>query len=173
MARRWSLRAGPRRAGNAVVLAETGGDWSSRPIFPLKGDIMRWAVLGIVLALGGIFVSEPGIAADGGKNESHLGKVRHVVLFKFKDDTTAEQKKTIEDAFRALPKQIPEIVDFEWGTNISPENHDQGYTHCFLVTFNDSRSRDAYLPHPAHKAFGKVLHPYLDKVLVIDFVAKD
>ena len=42
-----------------------------------------------------------------------------------------------------------------------------------VVTFNDTKGRDAYLPHPAHKAFGKVLRPYLDKVLVIDFVAKD
>ena len=38
---------------------------------------------------------------------------------------------------------------------------------------NDTKGRDEYLPHPAHKAFGKVLGPCLDKVLVIDFVAKD
>jgi len=29
------------------------------------------------------------------------------------------------------------------------------------------------LPHPAHKEFGKLLGPSLDKVLVIDYVAKD
>jgi len=134
---------------------------------------MRCLVLGMIMALAGLTVSERGTAAEGGKSDSHLGKVRHVVLFKFKDDTTAEQKKTVEDAFCELPKKIGEIVDFEWGTNISPENRDQGFTHCFLVTFNDAKGRDVYLPHPAHKAFGKVAGPYLDKVLVIDFVAKD
>jgi len=134
---------------------------------------MRWAVLGIVLAAAGLIASGSGTAAEGGKGDSHLGKVRHVVLFKFKDGTTAEQVKTVEDAFRQLPRQIPEVVDFEWGTNISPENLAQGYTHCFLLTFNDAKARDAYLPHPAHKAFGKLLKPYLDKVLVIDFVAKE
>ncbi len=127
---------------------------------------MRCVVLGMVVALAGLMVSERGTAAE-------IGKVRHVVLFKFKEGTTAEQQKAVEDAFRALPKKIPGVMDFEWGTNISPENLSQGFTHCFLLTFNNAKDRDAYLPHPAHKAFGKLLRPCLDKVLVIDFVAKD
>jgi hypothetical protein len=134
---------------------------------------MRFVVLGIAMALAGLIASERGIADDGGKKNPQLGKVRHVVLFKFKNGTAAEQQKAVEDAFRELPKKIDAIVDFEWGTNISPENRDQGFTHCFLVTFNDAKGRDAYLPHPAHKAFGKIARPYLDSVLVIDFVAKD
>jgi hypothetical protein len=134
---------------------------------------MRCVVLGIVVALAGLVASERGTAAEGGKKDPQLGKVRHVVLFKFKEGTTAEQVKMVEDAFRALPAKISEIVEFEWGTNISPENRAQGYTHCFLVTFNDAKARDAYLPHPAHKAFGKIAGPFFDKVLVIDFVAKD
>jgi hypothetical protein len=99
--------------------------------------------------------------------------VRHVVLFKFKAGTTPEQIKTVENAFRALPKKIPAIQYFEWGTNMSPEKLDQGFTHCFFLTFKTAADRDAYLPHPAHKAFGKVLRPYLDKVLVVDYVAKE
>ena len=68
-----------------------------------------------------------------------LGKLRHVVLFKFKDGTTEKQVKEIEDAFRDLPAKIPEIVDFEWGTNNSPEGINQGLTHCFFLTFNDAK----------------------------------
>ncbi len=98
--------------------------------------------------------------------------LRHVVLFKFKDGTTPEQIKKIEDAFRALPGQIPAIQDFEWGTDVSVENISAGFTHCFLVTFADAAGRDAYLPHPAHKAFGGVLGPHLDKVLVFDYQAR-
>lgn len=99
------------------------------------------------------------------------GVVRHVVMFKFKDGTTPEQVKAIEDAFRALPSKIPEIAGFEWGTDVSPEKLAQGFTHCFFLTFKDAKARDAYLPHPAHKAFGASLGPHLDKVLVIDYVA--
>jgi hypothetical protein len=98
--------------------------------------------------------------------------VRHVVLFKFKDDAPADKVKAIEDAFVALKDQIDVIKDLEWGTDISPENLQQGFTHCFLLTFANVQDRDAYLPHPKHKAFGALLGPYLDKVLVVDFESK-
>ena len=95
--------------------------------------------------------------------------LRHVVLFKFKDGTTPAQAKVVEDAFRKLPTQIKEIKGYEWGTNNSPEGLAQGFTHCFFLTFNSEADRAIYLPHPDHKAFGKVLGPYLDKVLVVDY----
>jgi len=55
---------------------------------------------------------------------------------------------------------------------VSPEGISQGFTHCFLVTFASEKDRDAYLPHPAHKAFGNVLKPVIDKVMVIDYWAR-
>jgi hypothetical protein len=41
----------------------------------------------------------------------------------------------------------------------------------FFLTFTSEADRAVYLPHPAHKAFGAVLGPYLDKVLVLDYWA--
>lgn len=99
--------------------------------------------------------------------------LRHVVLFKFKDDASAADVKKVETAFKKLPSQIKEIKGFEWGTNNSPENLNQGFTHSFFLSFNSEEDRAVYLPHPAHKAFGAVLTPYLDKVLVIDYWTKD
>jgi hypothetical protein len=95
--------------------------------------------------------------------------LRHVVLFKFKDGTATADIKKVEDAFRKLPTQIKEIKGFEWGTNNSPEGLAQGFTHCFFLTFASEADRAVYLPHPDHKAFGKVLGPHLDKVLVVDY----
>jgi hypothetical protein len=100
---------------------------------------------------------------------TNVGKVRHIVMFKFKDSATPEQIKAVEVAFKALPSKIPQIRGFEWGTNISPENMNQGFTHCFFVTFDNEQDRDAYLPHPEHKKFGQSLGPILDKVMVIDY----
>ena len=97
---------------------------------------------------------------------------RHVVCFKFKEDAKPEQVAAIEKDFVALKDKIDTIKDFEWGTNVSPENHAQGYTHCFIVTFADKAGLETYIPHPAHKAFVDKLLPILDKVFVIDFVAK-
>ncbi len=95
--------------------------------------------------------------------------LRHVVLFKFKDDASAGQVKAVEDAFRELPSKIKEIKDFEWGTNNSPEGLNQGLTHCFFVSFASEADREVYLPHPDHKAFVEVLGPVLDKVTVVDY----
>ncbi|MCO5241694.1 MAG: Dabb family protein [Chitinophagaceae bacterium] len=106
-------------------------------------------------------------------NNKEKKMLRHVVLFKFKEESTALQVKEVEDAFRALPSKIKEIKAFEWGTNNSPENLAQGYTHCFFVSFTSEKDRAIYLPHPAHKAFVDVLSPHLDKVLVVDYWAKD
>ncbi len=100
------------------------------------------------------------------------GKLRHVVLLKFKAEATPQQIKAIEEGFCALPAKTGGVRFFEWGTDVSPENLSDGFTHCFLVTFDDAKARDAYLPHPAHKAFVEVLKPVLDKVLVVDYVAK-
>ncbi|HKZ39172.1 MAG TPA: Dabb family protein [Chryseolinea sp.] len=97
--------------------------------------------------------------------------LRHVVLFKFKDSSTPEDVKKVEQAFAALAGKISLIKDFEWGKNSSPENLNQGLTHCFLVTFSSDKDRDTYLVHPDHKAFVEILKPHLDKVTVIDYWA--
>lgn len=98
--------------------------------------------------------------------------LRHVVLFKFKDSTATADVKKVEDAFRALPAKIKAVKAFEWGTNNSPENLNQEFTHCFFVSFGSEKDRETYLPHPAHQAFVEVLKPHLDKVLVVDYWAE-
>lgn len=98
------------------------------------------------------------------------GKVlRHVVLFKFTDVSTPEEVMKVEEAFVSLKGKISLIKDFEWGKNNSPENLNQGLTHCFLATFHSEKDRDDYLVHPDHQAFVEVLKPHLDKVTVIDY----
>jgi quinol monooxygenase YgiN len=100
------------------------------------------------------------------------GPYRHVVFFKFKESATPAQVKHIEEEFAKLPSKMDFITGFEWGTNVSPENLNDGFTHCFLVTFKDKAGVDAYLPHPAHQAFVAILKPLLDKVCVVDYVAR-
>ncbi len=95
--------------------------------------------------------------------------LRHVVLFKFKKGTSSSDIEQVENAFSALPSKIPQILTYEWGLNNSPEGLDKGFTHCFFLTFKNERDRAIYLPHPDHKAFGQVLSPHLEDVLVLDY----
>jgi hypothetical protein len=110
----------------------------------------------------------------GRKHEKEPQKVlQHAVFFKFRDDASAEAVRQVEQAFAALPAKIDTIGAFEWGKNNSPENLDQGFTHCFLVTFDSEEGRAAYLPHAEHQAFVDVAKPVLDKVRVLDFWVHD
>ena len=96
-------------------------------------------------------------------------ELKHAVFFKFKDDAAKADVEKVEQAFAALPSKIDSIKQFEWGINNSPEGKDEGFTHCFMVTFDSEEGREKYLPHPDHKAFVDVLLPVLDKVRVLDF----
>ena len=97
----------------------------------------------------------------------------HVVSFKFKKTATREQIKAVEDSFAKLKEQIPEIASLKWGTNVSPEKHDKGFTHCWVLGFKTEKDRDAYLVHEDHKKFGANLGPVLEDVFVVDFWAKE
>ncbi len=109
-------------------------------------------------------------AKQSGDAGDHAGKVlRHAVFFSFKDDVTDAQLQEVVGAFRQLPNEIPEMIDFQWGVNNSPEDLNAGFTHAFLTTFQDEAARAAYLPHPAHKAFGDVLRGKNKSVFVIDY----
>lgn len=101
--------------------------------------------------------------------------VRHVVVFKYKDGATDEQIKVITDAFRDLKDKIPGIIGFEHGINNSPEGLNQGFTHVYLLTFEDEAARDTYLPHPDHAAFGDILKGsgIFDGAYVVDYTIQE
>ncbi len=105
-----------------------------------------------------------------GHNE---GKLRHVVSFKFKPDATEQQVVALIEGFEGLQNEIPQILSFEWGLNNSPEGYDRGMTHVFLLTFENERARDEYLPHPAHKAFGDTHGGIIEDLVVVDYTINE
>ncbi len=112
-------------------------------------------------------------AAFAAEKPARSTRLLHVVSFKFKEAAKPEQIEQVVAAFRDLKRKIPGIKKFEWGTNISPEKHDKGFTHGFILTFKSEKDRNDYLVHPAHKAFGQLLGPILDDVFVIDYWAQE
>lgn len=116
-------------------------------------------------------INEAPNPAEAIQTKSTAPLLRHIVMFKFKDDAEKSDIEKVENAFRDLPNHISEIKDFEWGKNNSPEELDQGFTHCFFVSFENEAGREVYLPHPKHLEFVEILKPTLDKVLVFDYLA--
>jgi hypothetical protein len=97
--------------------------------------------------------------------------LRHIVLFSYKDGTTASQKAELLRRFRELPARTGLIHQFEGGPNNSPEGLAHGFEEGFLVTFLSEADREAYLPHPAHKEFVAFLSDFVREALVFDYWA--
>jgi hypothetical protein len=106
------------------------------------------------------------------KNESGKSMLRHVVLFKYKDSSSAEDVKKVTETFASLYGKIPQVKAFEWGINNSPENLNQGFTHCYMLSFSSEEDLAAYQIDPAHKQFQQVLNPHMEKVFVVDYWTK-
>lgn len=111
-----------------------------------------------------VFMAASIINAQTPKNE-----LRHIVLFGWKQNANTDSIQNAIKAFGELPKQLKMIKKYEWGVNNSPEKLNQGLTHCFVLTFSSEKDRDAYLVHPIHQAFTKLLPNILDKVTVLDY----
>jgi len=100
-------------------------------------------------------------------------KLRHVVLFGFRDGTTDFEIEEIARRFGSLAQTVPGIESFEWGANNSPEGKAGEHTHCFVLTFDSEAARDAYLPHPEHTQFVAFASPWIERALVIDYWTND
>ena len=96
-------------------------------------------------------------------------ELRHIVLFTFKDSATKDQIANVVKNFAGLYGKVPEVKKFEWGLNMSPEHLDQGFTHCFMLTFSSEKDLASYSQNPAHKQFQAILKPVMGKVFVVDY----
>ncbi|HZO35669.1 MAG TPA: Dabb family protein [Solirubrobacteraceae bacterium] len=85
--------------------------------------------------------------------------IRHVVLFKWKAESTAEQRAAAIAELRTLPDQIEAVRSFVVGENVGdPDNHEL----AVIAEFDDIESFRAYSDHPAHldvaiKTIGPIL----------------
>lgn len=99
-----------------------------------------------------------------------MAAIKRIVLFKFKDGTTEKKIAEIFAGIGALKEKVPGVKDYCSGSYASSDNLNQGYTHAFIMTFNDEAARDAFGPHPEHqKVVETLVGPNLDGILVFDF----
>jgi hypothetical protein len=99
--------------------------------------------------------------------------LRHAVLFKFKDTASQADITKIESAFRSLATtKVPQVRAFESGIHIGKENLNQGFTHAFLLSFDNEQDRTTYMAHDDHIAFVKLQQGIVDKKIVICFWGK-
>lgn len=114
-----------------------------------------------------LFVLSLGLSTLQAQNR--VGELKHIVLFTFKSTSTPKEVENVAKTFAALYGKVPQVKKMEWGINMSPEHLDQGFTHCFTLTFNSEKDLADYQQNADHKAFQAVLKPHMDKVFVVDY----
>lgn len=97
--------------------------------------------------------------------------VRHIVIFKLKEEIDAQKRKEVMENFRdgivALPAVIDYIRDIRVDFNI---NADEACDICLTSTFDSLEDVKAYSVHPSHKAVQGGLKPYVAVRSCVDFV---
>ncbi|KKD36600.1 Dabb family protein [Limnoraphis robusta] len=92
----------------------------------------------------------------------------HVVLFKWKEDTTPEAIASTMEGLKELKAKIPGIIDLSCGENFSERS--QGFQHGLVVKFTDKSALEAYTPHPEHQAVVQnLIKPILADILAVDY----
>lgn len=98
--------------------------------------------------------------------------IRHILFFSLKSDTSYNAVYKLKNSFLKIPNYIDGVLSVEWGLNNSPENKNEGYSYCVLMTFRDEIVRDIYLSHPEHLKLKEIFLPLLEKLIVLDYLVK-
>ena len=99
--------------------------------------------------------------------------VKHIILWKLKDDLTAEEKSSVAAGIKAglegLKGQIPGLLDIRVQTaHLGSSNADV----MLDSSFEDEASLKGYAVHPAHLAVANTnVRPYTQTRLCLDFNA--
>ncbi len=95
---------------------------------------------------------------------------KHIVMFKFRDDVSADVRKAAREAFKkgieALPATIPFIQQVHVGFNTNPA---EKWDICLDSAFDSLDDVKAYSVHPAHKAVASELMKHIGERACVDF----
>ncbi len=95
--------------------------------------------------------------------------IRHLGVFQFHPEITPEQIDECFCELAGMVGKIPGLLSVEHGPYESDEGLNDGFTHGFVMTFENAKCRDEYLPHPEHERVRAIVAPRLSRLVVFDF----
>ncbi|KIW35616.1 uncharacterized protein PV07_02302 [Cladophialophora immunda] len=103
--------------------------------------------------------------------------VVHIVLFKFRDDTSEATKSVFLSELKKL-KQLPCVVDQKLvvgGPSITtPASRSKGFHYCLLSYHKDRAALDEYQASPEHHhVTSTYMWPFNDDLMRFDFETAD
>lgn len=100
--------------------------------------------------------------------------VKHIVLFKLKDEAPADKKleamNSFKQAIEALPAKISVIRKIEVGLNINPA---ETWSIALYSEFDSLEDVKLYATHPEHVAAGKLIAEVKDSRACVDYEVED
>jgi hypothetical protein len=92
----------------------------------------------------------------------------HIVCWKYKPDTTGEQREDHIAKLRALPDMIPNIESFEVGSDIL--HLERSFDTGLVAKYPDRPALDFYNDHPEHQKVVAIGKQISEKVVSVDFI---
>ncbi|WP_321330789.1 Dabb family protein [uncultured Bacteroides sp.] len=96
--------------------------------------------------------------------------VKHIVLFKLKENVSVNEKLVVmnrfKEAIEALPAEISVIRKIEVGLNI---NADESWNIALYSEFDSLDDVNVYATHPAHLTAGKILAEIKESRACVDY----
>ena len=92
----------------------------------------------------------------------------HIVCWKYKDETTEEQRADHIARLQALPEVIPKIVSFSVGSDIL--HLDRSFDTGLVAVYQDRAGLDLYTDHPAHQEVAALGKEIAQHVVSVDFI---
>jgi hypothetical protein len=77
--------------------------------------------------------------------------IRHVVMFRWKPETTADDVAAIEEGLSKLPGEIPEIHRYTFGADAGI--NEGNFDFVVVADFASTEDYRVYRDHPVHRAF--------------------
>ncbi|WP_158298891.1 Dabb family protein [Sphingomonas psychrotolerans] len=74
----------------------------------------------------------------------------HVVVYRLADGLNPEKCAQMEALFARCRDEIPEILDIEFGHNVSVSRFARGWEYGAVMTMAGPAERDRFLTHPTH-----------------------
>jgi len=77
--------------------------------------------------------------------------IKHILLFRFTDESTDEQRQSLLDELATFPARFPAMRSWTMGENRS--SRDDRFSHGFVVEFETEEQLVEYLATEAHERF--------------------
>lgn len=94
--------------------------------------------------------------------------VKHIVIWKLKEENKAENASKIKEALEALNGQIPGLLHLEVGFDFSKQESSGDIV--LYSEFDTQQSLDAYVIHPKHVAAGQTVRNATCDRRMIDYI---